>query len=94
MYQTCGEMFEKTSRVVQEARDSGEEQRKLVEMGKQGEKESLDEFIRRIESVSGGYDVDEEVVMQGMSPGQNGLEYENMEFGFLEADTRMARLAW
>jgi len=96
MYQTCGEMFDKTSRVVQEARGSREEQRTLV--GRQGEKESLEEFIRRIESVSGGYDYDggeEEAAMQGVSSGQNLQGQDDMIWGFPHLginDTRMARL--
>jgi hypothetical protein len=66
-------------------------------VGRQGEKESLEEFIRRIESVSGGYDYDggeEEAAMQSVS-GQNLQGQDDMIWGFPHLginDTRMARL--
>jgi hypothetical protein len=92
MYQSCGQMFEKTSKIVQDACAAGRgEPRKI--MGKQDGKETLEEFIRRIESVSAGHDDDEmELIPQGFLAGE-GREDRNAAIGFPNlsvSDSRMS----
>jgi hypothetical protein len=89
-------MFEETSQIVQDAEGAMRgEQRKI--MGKENGKESLEEFIRRIEGVSAGYDDDEmELVPQGVR-GEERQEYRDFGLGFPylgAGDTRMSGQAW
>jgi hypothetical protein len=72
MYLNCGQIFDKTSQIVQNANGAEKEERRKI-VGKQNEKESLEEFIRRIESVSAGYEDEDDTVMQGVQTVENEI---------------------
>ena len=105
MYRSCGQMFEKTREVVERAsatRDEGalvragngyNERSEEGHIAKQGEQESLEEFLRRIEGVSAGYDDNDE--MHGFQPEFQGDMGLGVSFPYLGAETlRMSTEPW
>ncbi len=68
MYRSCMELFEKARMAVENYNLAAVSWDRRGPSGQSGGRESLEEFLRRIEHISSGYDVDISSISRNVSP--------------------------